>query len=269
MFITPAKIASGGVSGIAIILFHTLGLETGLGIFALSVPIFLLGLRIFGKMYGFKSFLGTIFLSGFTTFLNWIIGVDGVLNYNQEVSMLLSAIFGGVMAGIGIGIVMMSGANTGGTDIVAQILAKYTPISLGRALTLVDALVIISSAFIFGIESAMYAIITVYITGIMIDKVVFGIGKNYAKTIFIISNKREEIQKAILFDLERGGTILTATGMYSGENRPVIMTVIPNNQVNALTRIVHKTDPRAFMIVSEAYNVLGEGFKPITEPLDN
>ncbi|MGP1419416.1 MAG: YitT family protein [Sphaerochaetaceae bacterium] len=264
-FINPGKIAAGGVSGIATILFHTVGWDPGLMIFVLSVPIFTAGVAIFGKIYGFKSFLGTVLLSGFTSLLIKLFGPQGFLDYNDSLSVLLSAIFGGVVTGIGMGLVMRSGANTGGTDIIAQIIARFTPMTLGSSLAMVDGVIIFSSIFVFGVTNAMYAIITVYITGLMIDKVVLSLGKNYAKTVFIVcSQNRDAIQSGILENLGHGGTILAGTGMFSGESRPVIMTVIKNNKINQLTKIVHNADPRAFMVVSDAYNVIGEGFKTVS-----
>jgi len=265
LFTAPAKIASGGVSGIATIFYHTLGFDTGLSILVLSIPLFLLGIAIFGKKYGIRSLAGTIFLSLFTSLLNRFFGYGGMLSYDNVLSVLLSAIFGGVMMGIGIGLVMRSGANTGGTDIVAQIVARFTPLSMGSALFLVDALVIGASGFIFSLEMALYATITVFITGTVIDRVVLSFGTRSAKTVYIVSEQLETIQKEILEQLGHGGTILSGIGMYTGLNRPVIMTVIENHKVAQLTNIVHEADKRAFMIVQEAYKVLGEGFSPIEE----
>jgi uncharacterized membrane-anchored protein YitT (DUF2179 family) len=265
LFSSPAKIASGGVSGIAIILYHTLGLDTGLSIFILSVPLFLLGVAIFGKQYGVKSLTGTVLLSLFTSLLNAWIGYAGVLDYSNPLSILLSAISGGVLMGLGVGLVLRSGANTGGTDILGQILARYTPLSMGTSLFLVDAVIITASAFIFGLEMALYAIMTVYIVSVTIDRVVLSFGTRSAKTVFIISEKRKEIEKAILEELGHGGTILYGSGMYTGFDRPVIMTVVANNKIGALTNIVHRNDHLAFMVVQEAYKVLGEGFTPIEE----
>ena len=265
LFTAPAKIASGGVSGIATILYHTLGFDTGLSILVLSIPLFLLGIAIFGKEYGIRSLAGTLFLSLFTSLLNRFFGYGGLLSYDNVLSVLLSAIFGGVVMGIGIGLVMRSGANTGGTDIVAQILARFTQLSMGSALFMVDALVIGASGFIFSLEMALYATITVFITGAVIDRVVLSFGTSSAKTVFIVSEKLEIIQKEILEQLGHGGTILSGVGMYTGLNRPVIMTVIANRKVSQLTNIVHETDKQAFMVVQEAYKVLGEGFSPIQE----
>lgn len=265
LFSSPAKIASGGVSGIAIILYHTLGLDTGLSIFVLSVPLFLLGVIIFGKQYGAKSLAGTVLLSVFTSLINAWGGYDGVLDYSNPLSILLSAISGGVLMGLGVGLVLRSGANTGGTDILGQILARYAPLSMGTSLFLVDALIITASAFIFSLEMALYAIMTVYIVSVTIDRVVLSFGTRSAKTVFIISEKRKQIETAILEELGHGGTILYGSGMYTGFDRPVIMTVVANNKIGALTNIVHRNDRLAFMVVQEAYKVLGEGFTPIEE----
>lgn len=266
--VNPAKIASGGVSGIATIFYHTVGWNPGYVIFVLSIPLFLVGMKIFGKVYGFKSLVGTVLLSVFTTILVDLTGGAGILDYSDSISMLLSAVFGGVIMGAGIGFVMKGGANTGGTDIVAQILNKYTPLSLGTCLTLVDGVIIAISAFVFGIESAMYAIITVYICGITIDKVALPIGANTAKTVFIISEHVEEIKKVILDELDHGATLLSATGMYTGYDRPVIMTVISNQELSTLTGRVKDIDERAFMIVQDAHQVLGEGFMPISKAMN-
>jgi uncharacterized membrane-anchored protein YitT (DUF2179 family) len=259
-FTNPAQIAPGGVSGIATILFYALGLNPGLMILVLSIPLFLIGLRIFGHAYGIKSLLGTVSLSLFTSLFLKLIGPYGVLDMTKDLNVLLGAVFGGVVMGIGMGIVMRSGSNTGGTDIVAQIISHYTPLSMGMALTMVDGLVIAVSALFFGLQSALYAIITVYITGISIDKVVLGIGTNSAKTVYIISSKSEEIQAEILKVLERGGTVLPGKGMYTGTSRPVIMTVISNNQISTLKSIVYRLDKSAFLVFHQAYWVMGEGF---------
>ncbi len=125
LFANPAKIANGGVTGIAIILYHTLNFDLGLSILVLSIPLFFLGLFIFGKEYGIKSLIGTLLYSGFTIFLTNLLGSEGIIDYNNYVSYLLSAIFGGILFGAGLGFVMKSGANTGGTDILAQVISKF------------------------------------------------------------------------------------------------------------------------------------------------
>ena len=161
------------------------------------------------------------------------------------------------------GLVMKSGSNTGGTDIVAQIIARYTPLSLGTALFIVDGIIIAVSAVFFSIENALYAIVVAYITTVVVNKIVLSMGTNYAKTVFIISENTDEIGKFITEELERGATILDAKGFYTKESRPMIMTVIPNQDISRLTRAVHASDPKAFLIIHEAFHVLGEGYTPI------
>jgi len=267
-FVNPAKIASGGVSGIATMVYHTLGWNPGYVIFALSIPLFFIGMKIFGKVYGFKSLLGTILLSAFTSVLVDISGGDGFLDYTEPVSVWLSALFGGVIMGAGIGFVMKGGANTGGTDIIAQIINKYTPLSLGTCLTLVDAIIIAASVFVFGVESALYAITTVFITGNVIDKVAMPFGANTTKTVMIISKKTDEISSFILKDMDHGATLLSGKGMYTGIDRPVIMTVVSNQELSTLAAKVKKLDERAFMIVQSANLVLGEGFLPMSKAIN-
>ncbi|HZJ88217.1 MAG TPA: YitT family protein [Sphaerochaeta sp.] len=263
LFCSPAKIVSGGVSGIAIIFYHTLGFDIGLTILVLSLPLFFVGVLIFGAQYGIKSLFGTLLLSGFASLLEVLFAAKPLLSYQKEVSILLSAIAGGALMGIGIGLVLRSGANTGGTDILAQIVARYTPLSLGSSLFAVDGLIIAFSALIFGFEMALYAVITVYITGIIIDKTVISVGTRSAKTVYVISDKAYEIAQAVMEELDHGVTRIEAEGMYLAQERGMIMTVVANNKLARLTEIVHRYDTAAFMIVSETHQVLGEGFGSI------
>ena len=263
LFLNPAMLAPGGVSGIATILFHTLGLDLGLTILVLTIPIFLIGAKLFGKQYGVKTLLGSVLLSVFTSIWASVFGDAGLLDYSKDISIWLSALYGGVITGLGMGLVMKSGSNTGGTDIIAQIIARYTSLSLGTALFIVDGVIIAVSAIFFSIENALYAIVVAYITTVVVNKIVLSMGTNYAKTVFIISEKTDEIGEYIINTLERGATILDAKGFYTKESRPMIMTVIPNQDISKLTRAVHQADPKAFLIVHEAFHVLGEGYTPI------
>jgi len=262
-FTMPAKIASGGVNGIATMLYHTFGFEPGLSMLCMNVPLFIAGLRIFGPAYGVKSLLGMVLLSLSVSVVGRIVGYEGIMPYTDSIDVMLSALFGGLFLGAGIGLVMKGGANTGGTDIVAQIVSRYTPLPLGTSILLVDALIIVTSAFIFGIERAMFAIITVYISSQMVNYVIMVMGTKYAKTVFIFSDRLEVIKQLVIDELRHGGTIFQGTGIYTGQERRMLMAVIPNQQISRLTVLVHETDPKAFMIVQEAYKVLGEGFTPI------
>ncbi len=264
-FTTPGKIAGGGVNGIAIILYHTLDLEPGFTMLLMNIPIFIVGLRVFGPKYGFKSLLGMLLLSASVSATGKLIGYGGIIAYTDSVDILLSALFGGIFIGAGIGLVLRSGANTGGTDIISQVLNKYTAIPLGTCLLLVDGLVIITSAFFFGIERAMFAIITVYSSSQMVNYVIMVIGTRYAKTVYLFSEHLETINEMIINELHHGGTIFSGMGIYTKQERKMLMAVIPNQQISRLTTMVHKTDPKAFMIVEEAYQVLGEGFTPMAK----
>lgn len=265
LFTTPAQIAPGGVSGIGTILYHMFGIDVGLSIFVLSVPVFIAGVRLFGSLYGIKSLIGTVALSAFTSFWNLIFGYDGILDYSREMSLWLSVLYGGVLAGIGLGLVMKGGSNTGGTDIMALILARYTKITTGTSLMIIDAVIIAASAFVFSLESALYAIVVAFITSVALDKVVLSIGTGYAKEITIISDRLEEIGAFITKELDRSGTVLPAKGLYSGQDKKMLMTVIPKEYISRLVRKVHELDNRAFMIIQDTYHVLGEGFVPIEE----
>lgn len=265
IFFNPAFLAPGGVSGIGTIIYHLIGLDLGLTMLILSVPIYALGILCFGKMYGVKTLAGTIMLSVFTMMWNRILGYDGILDYTKDMSFWLSALYGGIISGIGLGIVMRSGSNTGGTDILAQILAKYTKLPLGTSLMIVDGIIILSSAFVFGIESAMYSIVVSFLVSLMIDKFIMAMGTGYAKTVYILSPELEAIGDYILKDMDRSGTIIDATGLFSREEKKMLMTIVPNKDIPRLTRAVKSIDHKAFMIIQDTIHVLGEGYKSINE----
>ena len=263
VFLNPARLAPGGVSGISTILYHTLGWDLGTSMIVMTIPIFLIGMKLFGKQYGFRTLLGSLLLSVFTWVWSYLLGSDGILDYSKEMSLWLSALYGGVISGLGMGLVMKSGSNTGGTDIIAQIIARYTPLTLGTSLFIVDAIIIAVSALFFGIENALIAIVVAYITGLAVNNVVLSAGTNQAKTVYIISDKTEEIGTYITSELERGATVLDAKGFFTDQSRPMLMTVVPNQDISKLTRCVHALDEKAFMVIQETYQVLGEGYTPI------
>lgn len=260
VFTNPAQIAPGGVSGIGTLLYHSFGIDVGLSIFVLSVPIFLIGVKLFGRMYGLKSLIGTVLLSAFTSLWSHIFGYGGILDYTKDMSFWLSCLYGGVLSGVGIGLVMKGGSNTGGTDIIALIISRYTHITTGTSLMLIDAVIIAASALVFSIESALYAIVVVFITSIVLDKVVLSMGTGYAKTVLIISDHLDEIGSFIIREMDRSGTVISAKGLYTGEERPMLMAVVPNQEISCLTRRVHEVDKHAFLVIQDTHHVLGEGF---------
>lgn len=264
-FLIPAKIASGGTDGISVILYHTLGFDPGITMLLLNIPLFIIALWIFGPRYSIRAVIGTVLLSLFVSLLGHLTDYRGFLDNTESVDTLLSALFGGVLAGMGIGFVLKGGANTGGTDIVAQIVSRFTPLQVGSALFLVDSLIILAGGFVFGLEKALFAFIASYAASLSINFVVTGMGTNYAKTVFIVSCQPEKIAARITGELGHSGTLLTGKGLYSGQERSIIMTVIPNQKISRLTAIVKEADPKAFLIVEEAFQVLGEGFTPMEQ----
>lgn len=251
VFLLPNAIASGGVSGISTITYGLFAWKPAYVQWAFNIPLFVLGvLFLGGKSYGMKTLVGTVFL-------------PFVVNITENVSPattnpLLGAIFGGIVAGLGLGIVFKGQASTGGTDLAAQIIHKYTGLSLGMCVLAIDGLIVISSAFVFSIEAALYALVAMYLTGKTIDLVQMGPG--YSKMAVIISDKQEEVKQGILHDIDRGVTKLSAFGGYTDDERPVLLCVVGQNEVTKLKHLVRSIDSKAFVIVSNATEVLGEGF---------
>lgn len=274
VFMNPAKLAPGGVSGLATLVYHLILDATGrafdLGVIMLcfSIPIYLIGLTLFGKEYGLKTLMGTLLLSMFTTLFNVLLP-SGVIDYSKETSLWLCTLFTGITNGVGMGLVMRAGSNTGGTDIIAQIIARYTHIALGTALFIVDGIIIFVSAFIFGIENALYSYVISLMISLIIDRVIVPLGTNYAKSVFIISPKINEIGAFILKDLNRSGTIISAKGLFTRDEKDMLMTVVPKKDIAKLTRCVKSYDPTAFIIVQDTYHVLGEGYSPIDVLAEN
>lgn len=268
VFMNPARLAPGGVSGLGTIIYHVIEdktgktMELGLIILFLSIPIYLLGLAVFGKEYGIRTLMGTLLLS-LSTFIFDSIFPNGIIDYSKESSLWLCTLFTGLTNGIGIGLVMRTGSNTGGTDIIAQILARYTPLGMGNALLFVDGTIILSSIFIFGIENALYSAVVSIIISLIIDRVIVPFGTNYAKTVYIISPQIDIIGEYILKNMNRSGTIIPSRGLFSGENKEMLMTVIPKKDLTKLTRCVKEADPNAFLVIQDTYHVLGEGYQPL------
>lgn len=262
IFLVPGKIAAGGISGIATIFHHVFGFQVGITMLVINIPIFLLGLRIFGKVYGFKTFYGTVTLPVFIDLIGYIWpNVEFAIDYTKGGNMLLAPIFGGIITGTGMGIVIKYGGNTGGTDILGQVLNKYTHIPIGYAIMTVDSIVILCATGVFGLESGLYAIIAVYASGLFINKIMYG--TSYSRLVYIISDEYDKIKEIILEDLSRGGTGISANGLYTNKDKKMIMTVLQNREIHTLTTFIKEVDKEAFVIVTDVHKVIGEGFTPI------
>ena len=251
VFLLPNQVASGGVSGISTILHGLFGWNPGLVQYAFNIPLFLAGVIILGKKFGVKSFIGTITLPFIVLLTNhWGPWTD---------NPLLGALFGGIVVGLGIGLVFKGNASTGGTDLLAQIITKYTGLSLGTSVLLIDGIIAISAAIVFDLEKGLYALIGLYVTTKTID--IIQLGFSQSKMVYIITLKQDEVRDAIYAEIDRGVTKLPAIGGYTGEARPVLMVVVYQTEFTKLKQLIKNVDPSAFVIVSDAYEVLGEGFK--------
>jgi uncharacterized membrane-anchored protein YitT (DUF2179 family) len=251
VFLLPNQIASGGVSGISTILKGVFGWEPAYVQWAFNIPLFIAGVFFLGKQFGVKTLVGTIFLP-FVVFLTkhldpW--------THNA----LLGALFGGVGVGLGLGIVFRGSGSTGGTDVAAQIINKYTGFTLGRCVVIIDGLIVLTAAAVFDIEKGLYALIALFVTSKTIDLV--QVGFNSSKMAMIITNNQEEVREGILNKIDRGVTNLSAYGGFTDHERPVLMCVVDQTEFTKLKQLVKSLDPSAFVIVMDAAEVLGEGFK--------
>lgn len=264
LFITPYKIVPGGVYGISIVLHHLFGTPVGLIALCFDIPLTLIGIKVLGPRFGVKTVVGFVFTAGFVDLLTYLWGEQPLV----ENDALLSSVFGGVMVGLGLGLIFKAKATSGGSDIVAMMIAKYTRLPLGQLMILVDsAIVFVGFAAFQDWKIPLYSLIVIFITGKVIDVVLQGV--SYDKTLFIISDKPEEIRNKIIVDLNRGGTFIQGKGMYNGKERTIIYTVVNRREVAILQEFIHKTDPRAFMTVINANEIIGEGFKSLNDKVSD
>lgn len=259
-FLAPNKIAAGGVTGIAIIVNSYIPkLQIGLIVLIMNIILFIIGFIVIGNKFGAKTIYSSLMLSA----IIWMI--DRVVTPNMIVTTdpLLASIFGTLFSGIGLGIVFNQNASTGGTDILAKILNKFIQVDIGKSLLAVDFIVTIFAGISFGAEAGMYALLSVIINGFVIDMVIEGL--NISRQIFVISAKNDLISKFIIEDLERGCTILHGRGGYSKEDTYILYTVLGRKEFIKLKGYIKEVDVKAFISITHAHEVLGEGFKDIIE----
>lgn len=261
VFYTPGHLTGGGATGIGTIFYYLFSWDQGLVMMVVNVLLFLLGVKFFGLRYGLKALLGSLSLSVFVSLIGRVTGYSGVLDYSERVNVLLSAIYGGVCMGLGIGLVLKSGCNTGGTDIVAQVVCHFTPFSFGAIQFTCNAVIVACGGVVMGLENMLFSIIAMYITSQTVNFVLLGFGTNLAKAVYIFSDGHiPDISRRVIAELHRSGTVLHGTGIYTAKARNLLFVVVPNQQLNALTKIINEEDPTAFVLVTGAYEVLGKGF---------
>lgn len=264
LFITPHRIVPGGIYGISIVLHHTFGTPVGLMALAFNLPLTLIGIKVLGPRFGVKTFTGFILTSVFMDVLTYFYG-DAPLIPDD---LLLSSLYGGAVIGIGVGFLFKAKATCGGTDVVAMMLGKWTGRPLGQLMMSVDASIVLLGALVF-LDWAipLYSLIAIFIMGKTIDTVLQG--WTYDKMALIVSDKHIEIGQKITSDLKRGGTFVQAKGMFSGQERILIYVVLSRRELAILEGFIQSADPKAFVTVLNADEILGHGFKSLKEKLSN
>lgn len=257
-FLIPAKIVGGGLTGIATIIFFISGWDVGITSLVINIGLILLAMRILGASFGIKTIYCVLVFAGLLSVMLPLFSAPVV----SEVMM--NAIIGGILGGLGAGIVFVNGGSTGGVDIVAMIINKYKNISLGRLLLGMDVLIITSSFFLVetsSIETVVYGFMTMAILAYTVDLVISG--DKQTVQFFIISSKPEELRKSIIFEAERGLTILHGKGGYSGKDRQVLMVIARKRETQEIFKVVKQIDPEAFITVGTVMGVYGQGFDKI------
>ncbi len=252
-FIVANGLAEGGFTGLALIIHYLTGWPVGIVILALNIPLLILGVTRWGKVFLLKTILGVL-ISSIAVDLTSSLALKA-----PEVDLFLAALYGGVLTGVGIGLVLRSGATTGGVDIIARFFYEQKGISIGKIYFILDLLIMIIAAWLFGLEVALYTLVTVFVFSQVVDRILDGPDK--AKAVTIISRNSQDIIKAITHDLGRGATIIKGLGGYTYEEKEVLYVVVGWYQVITLKKIIQMYDPQAFVIVSDVHEVLGEGFR--------
>ncbi len=258
IFFVPANLASGGVSGIAQLINHYTGWPIGLMVLLGNLPLFLLGGRFLG---GPGFMMRTAFaIAVYSFFADALLWLPFFPRAGITDDIVLNSLYGAVVAGVGYGLVYRGRGTSGGSDILARILNHYRSISMTQSYLTTDALVILGAGFVFGWKEALYAVITLYVSGLVVDTTMEG--SSTVRTALIITAQPEEVAARILQEMERGVTRISATGAYTGEERVVLYCVVSRSELQMLKDIIHACDPKAFMVVGVAHEALGEGFQP-------
>lgn len=254
-FFIPSKLLSGGVGGLAIMTQYLTDIPSGIVVFIINLPIFIIGAKMVDKEFAIYGFISMFVLSIMLTITN---GID---KYFLLDDILLGSIFGGILNGIGMGLMFRQRTCQGGFDVIAAILKKKYNLNIGTGLMMVNTVIISFSSLLFGYKSAMYTLISMYIGYQVLDKVQTGF--NIKKNVVIVSDKSEEIGIEIINKLQRGITFLEGMGGYKKENKKVIYCIVTSNEVVRLKNIVDEIDPTAFIIINDVVEVKGSSFKTV------
>lgn len=254
LFLTENEISPGGLTGIATILNYLFSLPIGTVVFILNIPLLAAGFIKFGGVFIAKTAVATAVMS-------LTLDISGLFMPKMKIDPILAALFGGLLMGLGISLFMLRGATTGGTDIIAKLInRKFPHLTVGRLMLAADAAVVGLSALVYkNMESALYAVIAIYASSRVMDLILYGADRG--KIIYVITDNAKELSDSIMSLINRGVTLLDVTGAYTGTKRQMLMCTVRRHEVAAVCRLATSCDKNAFIIVGEAGEVLGEGFK--------
>jgi uncharacterized membrane-anchored protein YitT (DUF2179 family) len=260
----PYKIVPGGIYGISIVLHHEWGFPIGLAALCFNLPLSLAGMKVLGPRFGMKTFACFLLVALFSDTIPWMLARAGEMDPLDPLGlgdeMLLACIFGGAVMGVGVGMILKTRASSGGTDVLSAMLHRWTRRPMGQLQMMVDSVIVIFGLVMFrDWKVPMYSWLAIFVMGKTIDAILQGFSNE--KTFFIISDKAEELRRFILDSMKRGGSIVPVEGMYRRDSKEMIMTVVSRREMATLQRAIYKIDPRAFVTIIDAKEILGEGFK--------
>jgi uncharacterized membrane-anchored protein YitT (DUF2179 family) len=257
LFLIPAQLASGGVSGISQLINHFTGWPIGAMVLLGNIPLFALGWRFLGgRRFGLRTAVAVVSYSFFVDFLILFLPAEGLTD-----DILLNSLYGAVVSGFGYGLVYRARGTSGGSDILARILNHWRGVSMSASYLMVDSAVILGAGLVFGWKQALYALITLYASGLVAETTLEG--PTTVRTALIVTGQPEVVSERILEDMQRGVTVIPGTGAFTGLPRPVLYCVVTKAEVAFLKTIVQEADPQAFMVIGQAHEALGEGFQPL------
>jgi uncharacterized membrane-anchored protein YitT (DUF2179 family) len=257
LFLIPADLVSGGVSGAAQLINHYTAWPIGVMILLGNLPLFALGWRhLGGPRFALRTGLSVVAFSLLTDLLVFFLPAGGIVD-----DLVLNSLYGAVVLGIGLGLVYRGRGTSGGSDILGRILNERLGISISQAYLLTDSIIILLAGFIFTWENALYALVVTYVSGLAAEMILEG--SDIFRTTIIITACPDEVKHKILYEMERGVTILAGKGGYTGEERPVLYCVVTRAEVSRIKSIVKEADPTAFIVIGQAHEALGEGFRPL------
>ncbi|GMV35262.1 MAG: hypothetical protein DCC59_13435 [Chloroflexi bacterium] len=265
LFFIPADLASGGVSGVSQLINRFTNWPIGLMVLVGNIPLFALGWRFLG---GFKFAMRTaVAILTYSLFIDLLDNIQVFEQYSQALivdlqgDIFLNSLYGAIVSGVGYGLVYRARGSSGGSDILARILNHWRGIPMTQSYLMVDTAVILSAGFVFGWKPALYAMIALYVSGLVAETVLEGGGT--IRTAMIVTGNPETVASRVIEELQRGVTWLEGRGAYTGNDRPVLYCVVNRAEIATLKAIVHESDPEAFMVIGAAHEALGEGFKPL------